>query len=279
MKKILFSVITLAVVIGAVAMTIQTVSAEIELNNEISNEATAEVSESNITIEKPTPSALHKKKLKKKAVKEAIKKPNTLKEKSVIKKANNVIKKKPIIRKEIKKETTKVKRAELKERREQITATVKAGLTDEQKEKLAQRREEFKQRITEKRKTRITAFEKKMTKRLQAAVNRLDKLADRIQSRLEKISDRVDITEATALISNIKEDIQDLHTWIGNLSSKLESVYASDDPKAIFEEVRAEVKEIVSEIKATHRALVEVVASLKTSIKEAAADDAATANE
>lgn len=254
MKKKLFSVITLAVVVGAVAMTIQTVSAEIELNNEIPSEATAEVSESNITIEKPTSSALKKRiLLNKEPRKEATK--------------------------ELRKEATKVKRAELKERREQITATVKAGLTDEQKEKLAQRREEFKQRITEKRKTRITAFEKKMIKRLQAAVNRLDNLADSIQSRLEKISDRVDITEATALISNIKEDIQDLHTWIGGLSSKLESVYASDDPKATFEEVRAEVKEIVSEIKATHRALVEVVVSLKTSIKEVAADDAATANE
>ena len=246
MKKIFLHLLTFAVAMGAVAMTIQTVSAEIELNNEISNEATAEVSESNITIEKPTSSAL---------------------------------KKRLLLNKELRKEATKVKRAELKERREQITATVKAGLTDEQKVELAQRREEFRQRITEKRKVRISAFEKKMTKRLQAAVNRLDKLADRIQSRLEKISDRVDITEATALISNIKEDLQDLRTWINGLSSKLESVYVSDDPKAIFEEVRAEVKEIISEIKATHRALVEVITSLKTSIKEVAADDAATANE
>ena len=139
------------------------------------------------------------------------------------------------------------------------------------KEELEQRRAEFQKRITVKRKAIIAAYEKKMVIRLYSALNRLEKLAGRIGSRIEKINETnttIYTGEALNLVAEAEIKIVSLRTEVDSIHNELESMYDSDDPKTIFEEVKTKLRKIVDGIKETHQILVDAIGSLKAGVAE-----------
>ena len=143
----------------------------------------------------------------------------------------------------------------------------KEELIQQRKEELEQHREEFRNRLTEKKKAIVSAYEERMVNRLHAALDRLELLADRIGSRIEKVNDQVDTAKALILIEEAKEKIGVLRTEVDNINTEIESLYDSDNPKTIFEEVRAKIKKIVEGIKEIHHLLVDAIKSLKAGIE------------
>lgn len=152
-----------------------------------------------------------------------------------------------------------------------VTPTIKAvgGETAVQvRETLRQRIEaklgQAKASVTEVRQARIRQYLGVMEKRLTAALDRQDKMASRIGSRLDKLEAAgKDVAAQRAKLDEAKVDLTDARALLSELDDGVEAVFAADDPKTAFEEVRSQVQMIVDKIKEVHGIFVGIVTDIK----------------
>jgi len=121
-------------------------------------------------------------------------------------------------------------------------------------------------KLSQKRQENIKKFWERLRRRLVAAIQRLEKLASRIERRLALIeqenpqidtkSIRKDLADAEDMIIKAKERL-------GNADKFFEELINSDNPKASFEKVRNEVKEIRNILIDIHLKLVHIIGKIK----------------
>lgn len=134
----------------------------------------------------------------------------------------------------------------------------------ERKEKIATRWATVRERFSRVRRKRILKFWHRMLRRLKAALHRLERVVERIASRIEKLKTRgVDTAKAEEKLARAREEIQVAKQTLAEAEEKFEQIFVSDNPKEIFLQVRALVYEVKESLKKAHRALVEVIISLK----------------
>ena len=124
--------------------------------------------------------------------------------------------------------------------------------------------QEVKKRLDETKISIITQYFEKMTGRLGAALEREKKLADRVESRIKKFEEKgAKVDEAKKNLSDARAAWQKAKDALESAKTKFEALKASDDPKAVFKEVRKLVRDVVDFIKKTHAGIVKTIVSLK----------------
>ena len=115
----------------------------------------------------------------------------------------------------------------------------------------------------------MLAFAERTTKRFRAAIERFRKILERIDSRIIKIEERgVDLSESKILAEKARENFREVDALLLDVKISLDEVLQSDSPKEIFTETRglySKAKEVIFE---AHKALVEVIKSVKSSLSE-----------
>lgn len=145
------------------------------------------------------------------------------------------------------------------------------ALRQELEEKRAQFRderekrvEELKKKVGEKRAERIEQFFKKMLEKFDAAIERLKRFADRIEERINRAeANGKDVTEARAKLLTARERIADAEKALEDAKAQYTEAAKDPDFKAAFKKVREIVHGVVVKLKEAHRALVEVITTLK----------------
>jgi len=143
-------------------------------------------------------------------------------------------------------------RAELKNRREQF------------RNEAQKRIDELKKKLGEKRGERIEAFFQKMVEKFEHAIERFKKYADRIAERLDKAeSNGKDVAELRVKLSAANDKILEAEMALEDSKAKYAEAVKDPDFKASFAKVREVVHGVLVKVKEAHRALVDVVKSIK----------------
>ena len=140
-----------------------------------------------------------------------------------------------------------------------------------------QKRQEVKTQIEERkteriaklsaiRKERILNFSNKMIVRLEATIERIQKLIDRIGARITKIDEGdedIDTEDIKESLDEAKEALALVKIDVVALKEDLAELPDSDDPKALFEEIRESLKGIKEDLKEIHGMLVKLIGDIK----------------
>ena len=169
--------------------------------------------------------------------------------------------------KNFKKEEVKEKfeavRAEIKEKREEVRDTIKEkreAFKEESKERVSI----LKERVSEERAQKIEAFFGSMVRKFEAAISRLRILADRIDSRLDKLEDKGrDITTLRAALDDARNTIETAEDALDKAKEEFTTFASAENPKEYFEKVKLVVQDVASKVKISHKALVDVINSVK----------------
>ena len=126
-------------------------------------------------------------------------------------------------------------------------------------------------RLNEARKNIIRNRFRKMMRRLSAALVRLERITNRIESRIEKLEEKnknMELDNAKTKIETVKQKIDETgYNLIPQAGEKFEEVVEGENPKEIFSEVRELIKETKQEIIEIHQLLVDIIRSIKASVK------------
>lgn len=116
------------------------------------------------------------------------------------------------------------------------------------------------------RKERIMNFSNKMIVRLEATVERIQKLIDRIEARIVKIEETdeaIDLEAVKTSLDEAKSALALVKIEITSLKESLDDMPEAEDPKVLFEEIRAALGEIKNDLKEVHAMLVKLVGDIK----------------
>lgn len=156
-----------------------------------------------------------------------------------------------------------IMRDELKAKREVMMEQVKMMRQKFQDDTKA-RREALRNQFGDQRTERIEAFFNKMIGKFQAAIDRLKNLADRISARIDKAAaNGKDVTRLRDQLSQAKDKISDAEKALEDAKAKYTEATQEKDFKIAFNKVREVVQGVTEKVKDAHRALVEVVNSIK----------------
>lgn len=141
---------------------------------------------------------------------------------------------------------------ELKNRREQFK-------TEAQK-----RRDELKKKLGEKRAERIEAFFQRMVEKFEHAIERLKKHADKIAEHLDKAeANGKEVAAFREKLASANDKILAAESALEDAKAKYTEAAEGQDFKASFAKVREIVHGVAEKVKEAHRALVDVVNSIK----------------
>lgn len=156
-----------------------------------------------------------------------------------------------VFRKEVrdKRETL---RTELKEKREKF------------KEEAGIRKEGLKKKLGERRAEKIEAFFQKMVEKFGAAILRLKKHADRIAEHFDKAeANGKNVSESRIKLADANNKILEAEKALEDAKAKYTEAAGEPDFRVAFAKVREVVHAVVEKMKAAHRALVDVIKSIK----------------
>lgn len=167
-----------------------------------------------------------------------------------------------------------VLRLEAKQKRDALLQEAKQKreiLKEEAKTKREAFKEEAKQRVEAMRKKlgdgrakRVEQFFNNMVRKFENAIDRLNNLADRIDSRLKKTEDAGnDVAKQRDLLKVARDKITAVETALSDAKAKFAEMAKSENPKEAFKKVKELARGVAEKVKEAHRALVEVVTSLK----------------
>lgn len=132
------------------------------------------------------------------------------------------------------------------------------------KDEAKQRVEAMKKKLGEERAKRIEQFFNNMARKFENAIDRLNNLADRIDSRLKKTEDAGnDVAKQRDLLKVARDKITAVETALSDAKAKFAEMAKSENPKEAFKKVKELIKGVAQKVKEAHRALVDVVISLK----------------
>lgn len=132
------------------------------------------------------------------------------------------------------------------------------------KKEAEQRINALKKRVGEERAKRIEQFFNQMVRKFENAIDRLNNLADRIESRLNKSEEAGnDVSKIKDQLKSARDKISAAETALNEAKAKFKEMANSQNPKEAFRQVKALVQGVAQKIKDAHRALVDVVKSIK----------------
>ena len=132
------------------------------------------------------------------------------------------------------------------------------------KDEAKQRIEAMKKKVGEERAKRIDQFFNQMVKKFENAIDRLNSLADRIESRLNKSEDAGnDVSKIRDQLKSARDKISAAETALSDAKAKFKEMANSQNPKEAFKQVKILVQGVAQKMKDAHRALVDVVNSIK----------------
>ncbi|KKT28578.1 MAG: hypothetical protein UW81_C0025G0004 [Candidatus Giovannonibacteria bacterium GW2011_GWC2_44_9] len=152
---------------------------------------------------------------------------------------------------------------EAKQNREVLMQEFKAKRetfkTDAQK-----RVDALKKKVGEERAKRIEQFFNQMVRKFENAIDRLNNLADRIESRLTKTEAAGnDVSKQRDLLKVARDKITAVETALGDAKTQFGATALSENPRTAFQKVKELVKGVAQKAKDAHRALVDVMNSIK----------------
>src|SRR3989344_5423080 len=122
----------------------------------------------------------------------------------------------------------------------------------------------LKEKVSEERAQKIEAFFGSMVRKFEAAISRLRILADRIDSRLDKLEDKGrDITTLRAALDDARNTIETAEDALDKAKEEFTTFASAENPKEYFEKVKLVVQDVASKVKISHKALVDVINSVK----------------
>lgn len=148
----------------------------------------------------------------------------------------------------------RVRKDAIQEKRETVRENLKTNMEDAKKRMAANREENIKKYLS------------KMIARLEAMVARLEKLIARIESRLQKIATEnpeKDLTSIKAQLEKAKTLLMGASDKISELKTTGDSLVDSDNPKAVFDQIRTKLNSIKKDLVEVHRILVKVIGDIK----------------
>ncbi len=152
---------------------------------------------------------------------------------------------------------------EVKEKRETVRTELKEK-RDKFREEVRVRKDELKKKLGEKRAERIEAFFQKMVEKFEAAIERLKKHADRIAEHLEKAeANGKSVAEVRVKLSTANNKILEAEKALEDAKAKYTEAAKEPDFRVAFAKVREVIQGVVAKIKEAHRALVDVINSIK----------------
>lgn len=143
------------------------------------------------------------------------------------------------------------------------------------KESLETRREKFesegikraealKKKFGEERAARIEAYFKKMLEKFDAAISRQQTFADKLSAFLDKAeANGKDVTTLRAKLATAEEALLAAESALEDAKTKYAEAAANTDFTARFAAVRTLIEGVAEKIKASHRALIDVLTSIK----------------
>lgn len=161
--------------------------------------------------------------------------------------------KRTMLRDDIKKERTEL-HEQIKEKREIFK--------DEAKERI----DTLKKKVSEERAKIIEVFFGKMVRKFEAAINRLRTLADRIDGRLDKFEDAgKDVLQLKSSLDKARMVTDEAESALDRAKEEFNALATSNNPQEYFKKVKEIVAGVMQKIKDAHKALVDVINSIKGS--------------
>lgn len=152
---------------------------------------------------------------------------------------------------------------EAKQKRESLMQEAKTK-REAFKEEAKQRVEAMKKKLGEERAKRIEQFFNNMVRKFENAIDRLNNLAERIESRLTKTEDAGnDVAKQRDLLKVARDKITAVETALSDAKAKFAEMAKSENPKEAFKKVKELAHSVAEKVKEAHKALVDVVTSLK----------------
>lgn len=155
------------------------------------------------------------------------------------------------------------KQREFQERREALRKELeekRAKFLEEKKTRV----EELKKKVGEKRAERIEQFFQKMLEKFGNVIERLKRFADRIEERINRAeANGKEVTAARAKLLTARERIADAEKALEDAKAKFTEAAKDPDFKAAFKKVREIVHGVAAKLREAHRALVEVITTLR----------------
>lgn len=152
---------------------------------------------------------------------------------------------------------------EFEERRQALRADAER-LREKFRQDAQVRRDELKKKLGEKRAERVEQFFTQMLRKFEAAIARLTQLADRIAGRLNEAEARGrDVGALRTQLEQARTKIVEAEKALEDAKAKYTEAAKNPDFKAAFKNVREIVNGVQEKVKDAHKALVDVVNSIK----------------
>jgi|TARA_Y100000310_G_scaffold162451_1_gene162413 DNA repair exonuclease SbcCD ATPase subunit len=141
------------------------------------------------------------------------------------------------------------------------------SISSDRQESLKQTAGERKELAKKRALSKIQAYTKRILKRFAATLNRLSTIADRVESRIEKLEDRgIDLSDAREQLQNAREEIGSAKTTVSKLEGLAAAIATSENPREAVTHMRELFVSAKTQVKAAHKALVEVIRIVKAAV-------------
>jgi len=138
----------------------------------------------------------------------------------------------------------------------------------EVKERIDAKKQDVRERLINKQRERVSAQIEKMVSRFEKVLEKIDGAKDRVKSRIEKMEEKgIDMTKPKALLVEVPIKIDEAKKSIEQMSEALKVALNSETLREAFGEIRGLVSETKESIKIAHKSLVDVIISIKASVK------------
>jgi len=154
-------------------------------------------------------------------------------------------------------------RMEVEKKREEMHAVIDKK-REEFKLKAQERKDDLKKKLGAQRAERIEQFFNNMVRKFEEAIERLDNNAKRVSAMLDKVA--ANGRDTTALKSKLEEaraKIMDARQAFEGAKTKYTEAAKDPDFKVAFAKVHEVVAGVAEKVKEAHRALAEVISSIK----------------
>lgn len=143
-----------------------------------------------------------------------------------------------------------------------------ASKSEEFQARLATKSQEFraeiKNRFTEKQKIHVKGWWTKAAKRLTAITTRMNKIADKITTRLDALAESgKDVSAQRTQLAAARVKINVAIQSVAAGSTQIESILQTSSSSMAFKQVHEMQSGVIVKIREAHRALVELLASLR----------------
>ena len=158
------------------------------------------------------------------------------------------------------------------EERNGLSPEERNNLTEEKrtitKERTEERRELIREKLEGQRKERVGSHISKVGESFENAIERIHELEKKIHGRIRDMVARgFDMTKSEELIAGTHTKIDEARAKIQEMKTALEAIVESEDPSVAFAEARELTDPAKEAVRAAHQSLVEVITSMKASIK------------